>query len=240
MRLVILFPVLNEELRLENGILKTIQYMDSLNYTDYELLIVDNGSVDRTKEIANNLCEKYENVRYLRLEERGVGIAFREGVKNSESDIIGYMDVDLSTDISHLSDMLEIFNNNIGVDIVNGSRLHKNSDMKGRKWYRNITSYGLKFCMKLLLGMKSSDAICGFKFYRRERLIPLMKETDNENGWFYIIELLIRAERNNYNIVELPVRWQDEYHTTVDVVALIKNYLTHIMKLRKQLKKEKT
>lgn len=240
MRLVILFPVLNEELRLENGILKTIQYMDSQNYTDYELLIVDNGSVDRTKEIANNLCEKYENVRYLWLEERGVGIAFREGVKNSESDIIGYMDVDLSTDISHLSDMLEIFNNNIGVDIVNGSRLHKNSDMKGRKWYRNITSYGLKFCMKLLLGMKSSDAICGFKFYRRERLIPLMKETDNENGWFYIIELLIRAERNNYNIVELPVRWQDEYHTTVDVVALIKNYLTHIMKLRKQLKKEKT
>ena len=85
MRLVILFPVLNEELRLENGILKTIQYMDSQNYTDYELLIVDNGSVDRTKEIANNLCEKYENVRYLRLEERGVGIAFREGVKNSES-----------------------------------------------------------------------------------------------------------------------------------------------------------
>lgn len=57
MRLVILFPVLNEELRLENGILKTIQYMDSQNYTDYELLIVDNGSVDRTKEIANNLCE---------------------------------------------------------------------------------------------------------------------------------------------------------------------------------------
>ena len=197
MRLVILFPVLNEELRLENGILKTIQYMDSQNYTDYELLIVDNGSVDRTKEIANNLCEKYENVRYLRLEERGVGIAFREGVKNSESDIIGYMDVDLSTDISHLSDMLEIFNNNIGVDIVNGSRLHKNSDMKGRKWYRNITSYGLKFCMKLLLGMKSSDAICGFKFYKRERLIPLMNETDNENGWFYIIELLIRAERKN-------------------------------------------
>lgn len=239
MRLVILFPVLNEELRLENGIVKTLDYMENNHITDYELLIVDNGSVDRTGEIAETLCEKSKKVRYLRLNERGVGVAFREGVKASDSEIVGYMDVDLSTDIAHISDMLRIFHNDPSVDMVNASRLSKTSDTRGRKWYRNITSYGLKMCMKLFLGMKASDAICGFKFFKRSSLLPLMEKTTNENGWFYIIELLIRAEKEQYKIIELPVRWQDEYHSKVQVLSLINNYLTHIMRLRKQLKREK-
>lgn len=239
MKLVILFPVLNEELRLENGIKKTLDYMNKKHIKDYELLIVDNGSVDKTMEIAEKLCDENETVKYLRLEERGVGIAFREGVKASDSDIIGYMDVDLSTDIEHVADMLNIFESDPAVDMVNASRLSKNSDTRGRKWYRNITSYGLKVIMKLFLGMKSSDAICGFKFFKRKSLLPLMKKTTNENGWFYIIELLIRAEREEYKIIELPVRWQDEYHSKVQVLSLINNYMTHIIKLRKQLKIEK-
>lgn len=239
MNLVILFPVLNEELRLQNGIVSTVNYLEKEKISDYEIRIIDNGSTDRTGEIAENLCSLYSQVRYQRLEEKGVGIAFREGVKNSDSDIVGYMDIDLSTDIRHLSDMLKTFQDNPAVDIVNGTRLHKDSEMKGRKWYRNITSYGLKYCMKLFLGMKSSDAICGFKFYKRSSLLPLMEETNEENGWFYIIELLIRAERKGYVIKEIPVKWQDEYHSKVHVFSLIKNYLSQIAGLRRRLKKEK-
>lgn len=231
----ILFPVYNEEMRLENGIRKTIQYMDHIFLGNYVLTIVDNASVDKTMEISRALCDEFEQVKYLRLEEKGVGVAFRRGVAENESSIVGYMDVDLSTDLKHLQQVIDIFRKNTMVDMVNGSRWNRNSDTRGRKWYRSITSNGLTVLLKIILGLKATDSICGFKFFRKESAERLIHEAgEDENGWFYIIELLLRAERNNMKIVELPVHWEDDYNTTVKVFALIKNYCIQIIRLRKK------
>jgi len=237
MNINILFPVLNEELRLENGILKTLEYMEKNIKNDYLLTIVDNGSKDATEKISRELCSKYPNINYIQTKEKGVGTAFREGVANNSYDIVGYMDIDLSTDVSHLSDVINIFEEDIDVAMVNGSRLNKASEMKGRKWYRNLTSRGLSFILKLTLKMKASDSICGFKFFKRDFVENLIKEADNtENSWFFIIELLIRAERKGAKIVELPVRWEDDYNSTVKTGKLIKHYLKQIRRLRKQFR----
>ena len=67
------------------------------------MVIVDNGSDDDTPEIGKALSEKYEEVSYLRIEERGVGIAFKTGVLAADTDLVGYMDIDLSTDLKYLS-----------------------------------------------------------------------------------------------------------------------------------------
>ena len=121
------------------------------------------------------------------------------------------------------------------VDMVNGSRWNRNSDTRGRKWYRSITSNGLTVLLKIILGLKATDSICGFKFFRKESAERLIHEAgEDENGWFYIIELLLRAERNNMKIVELPVHWEDDYNTTVKVFALIKNYCIQSIRLRKK------
>ena len=79
MMLTIIFPVLNERLRLEKGITRTVEYLDSAGIEDYEIIIVDNGSEDETPEIAAGLCEKYDRVRLERIDVRGVGAAFRRG-----------------------------------------------------------------------------------------------------------------------------------------------------------------
>lgn len=235
----ILFPVYNEEKRLENGIRRTDEYLSGETDIDHVLTIVDNGSTDRTEEIARALCaERPERVRYIRIAEKGVGAALRAGVAANDRDIVGYMDVDLSTDIEHLRQVMDAFAADASVAMVNGSRWNRQSETRGRKFYRNVTSIGLVWILKLVFGMKASDAICGFKFFRKEAVESLIDEAEaHTNGWFYIIELLLRAERDGLKIVELPVRWDDDsQNSTVHTIPLIREYLHEIALLRRRLR----
>ena len=246
----ILFPVLNEHLRLERGIRRTVEYLQKNREvlerdSSFTLTIVDNGSDDDTPDIAKRLVAEFEalegdyiKVRYFRLEQRGVGIAFRKGVEECVSDVVGYMDIDLSTDISYLQKMIEIFRDRPDIVYVNASRFSKDSDVSGRKWYRKITSQGLLIILKTVLKMKSTDAICGFTFVRKPEALRLVSECSNDNGWFYMIEFLLRAERDGMNILDMPVEWVEDYDTTVNVPKTIKNYLITIRRLKKEFDKE--
>lgn len=231
MMLTIIFPVLNERLRLESGITRTVEYLESISFSDYEIIIVDNGSEDETPQIAEALCRKYERVQYERINVRGVGAAFRRGVKLSHGQVVGYMDIDLATNIKHLGEAIHIFQKCPEVEYINGSRFAKTSDTRGRKWYRRITSQGLLILLKLFLGMQSTDAICGFTFVRRKTVISLVKGCSRDNGWFYMIEFLLRAEKRGVKILDYPVEWQEDYNTTVKVFKTICNYLVQIARL---------
>lgn len=160
----ILFPVLNERLRLQSGIERTMDYLSKNITIPYQLTILDNGSTDETPQIAQMLQKKYKEVLYVRMEERGVGVAFRRGILENKSEVVGYMDVDLSTDLKYLGKAIDLFRNHPELEYVNGSRFSKNSDTRGRKWYRKITSAGLVFLLKACFQMKATDAVCGFTF----------------------------------------------------------------------------
>lgn len=231
MMLTILFPVLNERLRLESGITRTVEYLDKIGFQDYEIIIVDNGSEDETPQIAGMLCETYPRVQYERIGIRGVGAAFRRGVELSHGEIVGYMDIDLSTNIKHLGEAIHIFRTVEEIEYINGSRFARTSDTRGRKWYRKITSQGLLILLKVFLGMKSTDAICGFTFVRRQTALSLVEGCSQDNGWFYMIEFLLRAEKRGVMILDYPVEWQEDYNTTVKVFKTICNYLVQIARL---------
>ena len=231
MMLTIIFPVLNERLRLESGITRTVEYLSGIEFDDYEIIIVDNGSEDETPQIAENLCKKYSKVRYERINIRGVGAAFRRGVELSSGEIVGYMDIDLSTNIKHLGEAIHIFETRDSVQYINGSRFAAESDTQGRKWYRKITSQGLLILLKLFLGLKSTDAICGFTFVRRPVALSLVEGCSQDNGWFYMIEYLLRAEKRGVEVLDYPVEWQEDYNTTVKVFKTICNYLVQISRL---------
>ena len=109
MTLEILFPVLNERLRLEKGITRCMDYLENNIDVPYKVTILDNGSDDETPDIAKRLEEQYEQVEYVRIEERGVGIAFKTGIERSNADIVGYMDIDLSTDLKYLKKTIDLF-----------------------------------------------------------------------------------------------------------------------------------
>ena len=231
MTLTIAFPVYNEEKRLRDGVEKTVRFLNDNQLFDYRIIIVDNGSTDNTEQIGHSLQDQYPNVKYIRIGEKGVGVAFRKGLENCKSTYYGYMDIDLSTDLKHLIEVKQIFAENPDIKIINGSRNSRDSNVIGRKIGREITSRGLKWILKILFSMKIDDALCGFKFFDRETLLSLASVSSNENGWFYIIEIMLRAENRHIAIKEIPVVWTDDYNTTVHVFKLIKEYLTQIIRL---------
>lgn len=238
MKVNIVFPVLNEERRLEKGIHATEKFLKENPQIDAIVTIADNGSTDRTLEIIKELADTYDNIRYISLNERGFGLAFREAVKVNECEIVGYVDVDLSTDISYLKKVLAGFKKHPEISVIKGNRLSEKSDVRGRKATRNITSVGLDMIIKLTFGVRVSDTMEGFQFFRKDCIEKLIKASSDDNGWFYCAELLIRGEKMGYKIAELPVVWIDDYDTKVDVVKLIVNYLTKIFELKKSLVKE--
>lgn len=232
----IVFPVHNEEQRLRAGIEGTIAFLDDHGIEDYVLTIVDNDSTDETCHIAAELSGEYSQVRYLPIPQKGVGIAFRTAVQENSSPIIGYMDIDLATDLRHILEVLSLFQNDENLMFVNGSRWANGYGSTGRGLKRRITSMGLTAVLKLALGMKASDAICGFKFFRKkaaEELIELVGA--EEDGWFYIIEMLLCAESTGMNMCELPVSWHDDGHSSVDTVAVTRSYLSQIKEYRKKM-----
>ena len=168
---------------------------------------------------------------YVRVGERGVGVAFREGISINTCDLVGYMDIDLSTDLKYHGKTIEMFQNDPNLQTVNGSRFSKESDTKGRKWYRKITSMGLVLLLNTLFHMKATDAVCGFTFLRKEAAEQLVRESSQDNGWFYMIEFLLRAEKRGVKILDYPVEWQEDYNTTVKVFKTICNYLVQIARL---------
>ncbi len=238
MNVTILFPVLNERLRLQKGIETCVEYVKNNLSDPVRIVIVDNGSDDETPEIGRRLEEEYEMVTYRRIEERGVGIAFRTGVTECNTDIVGYMDVDLSTDLKYLARTLDLFREDPDLQYVNGSRFSRDSVTQGRKWYRKITSAGLVFLLKNYLGMKATDALCGFTFLRTEVAKKLVAECSDDKGWFFTVELLLRAERQGIRILDLPIEWVEDYNTTVNVSRTIRNYLKRMAALKKAFKEE--
>lgn len=233
----IVIPVLNEEQSLTRGIEDTVSFLKNTTFKEsYIITIADNGSTDKTQEIALELCNVYTNIDYFKVSRRGVGLAFREAINRNKCDFIGYMDVDLATELRHLIDVYEIMSGG-NVEIVVGSRLLRGAKVVGRSIKREITSRGLNVLLHIILGVRFSDAMCGFKFYKQEIAKQLVAECSKTDGWFFCAEMMIQAEWDNIPIKEIPIEWHDDANSKVKVARLSANYLSEIIRLYKKKRK---
>ncbi len=118
----ITIPVLNEQKLLEQNVMVLYQFLHkefSPGLT-WSIVIADNGSTDHTRQIGENLILNRPNIRYIRLEEKGVGLALQTSWAQSNAAIVGYMDLDLATDLDHLIEAMEADSD--GYDIVYATR----------------------------------------------------------------------------------------------------------------------
>lgn len=211
----IVIPVYNEEEDLEKGIATLHSYLRD-HGTDFlwEITIVDNASVDRTPTIARHLTKAYGRVNVLRLSQKGRGRAVKYAWLHSSSDIVSYMDVDLSTDLKHFLPLIGSLTR--GYDIAIGSRNASGARVYGRNLLRTITSKLYMILIKSFFFVHFSDAQCGFKAMTRDAaktLLPMISDTE----WFFDSELLIIAEKKGFRIYEEPVTWIDNPGSTVRV-----------------------
>ena len=236
--LTITIPVLNEEKTLAKKINILQNYIDKKlsKIVLTAIVIADNGSEDDTLKIAKNLSEKNRNISFLTTKERGVGLALKSSWKSYPSDIMGYMDLDLATDLSHINDAVDMILNKQH-KIIAGSRLLEDSEVIGRKAIRTFTSIVFNKLVKVLFKTKFTDGMCGFKFFHKDILNKLGGiDRVNSDGWFFATEFLILSERKNYQITDLPVKWTDDNSSKVKIVRLSIQYLREMVSLKRRIK----
>ena len=230
----ITIPVLNEEPTLERQVLILYAFLKKHfpSPGQWRIVIADNGSTDRTFEIAEALAKKHPEIQPLTVPRRGVGLALKHSWGQSKADMVGYMDLDLATDLSHFLEAYEAIDKN-GYDLVYGTRLHPKSKVIGRTLKREISSRGFNFILSTYLGTKFSDGMCGFKWLRRDVFPKLYEGGAQNDGWFFSTELLTIAEWKGMKIFELPVKWTDDVSSSrVKIGPLAKRYLTAMKQLK--------
>lgn len=211
----VVIPVYNEEQQLRSSVIRLAEFLDGACRFDWEIVIANNASTDQTLEIAHALSREMPKVRALHLAEKGRGRALMAAWKASEADILSYMDVDLSTDLSAFPLMIEALAGG-GFDLGTGSRLLK-PELTTRSFKREFISRCYNLLIRLMFRTRFSDAQCGFKAITKAAardLLPAIEDT----GWFFDSELLILAERLGYRLFDLPVRWIDDPDSRVKIV----------------------
>ena len=211
----IVVPVYNEEEDLEKGVAALVSYL-SEHLADYEwkVTIADNASADKTFSIAQRLAKANPRIAAFHLSESGRGRAVKYAWRQSSSDIVAYMDIDLSTDIKHFPALVRSLSR--GYDVAIGSRNAPGARVYGRSLFRTITSKAYILLIKCFFFVHFSDAQCGFKAMTRQMVDVLIPKII-DNGWFFDTELLVLAEKMGYSIHEEPVTWVDNPGSTVRV-----------------------
>ena len=224
----IVVPVYNEEKILEKSISTLYNFLEKNFKYNWSIIIADNASKDNTLDVANSLSEKYKKVKVLHLNQKGRGRALRIAWTKSDADIVSYMDVDLSTDLSFFPIMIDSLIQ--GYDVATGSRLMKGAEIK-RSFKRELLSRGYNVLVRLILGVNYKDSQCGFKAVKREIVNDVVPEV-RDNNWFFDSELLFRAHMKGYKIKEIPVKWIEDEDSRVRIFSTVTNYLKSIAILR--------
>lgn len=235
-RIHVAFPVLNEEAQLAQSIERTIAFCHAHDLKIDEFCIADNGSTDRTPEIGKALAARHPNLSYLRVGKRGFGLALKSAWSGTNADFVGYMDIDLATDLRHLKEVHDHIARGAGYELYLGSRLKRGASVRNRTPLRDFTSRAFNTLLRLRLGVTFSDAMCGFKFIDRnlyERLIGRFEFTDD---WFFATQLAVRAEWLGAKVLDMPVDWTDQpdSKSSARLINLSLLYLAGISELREE------
>ena len=224
----VVIPVYNEERQLPRSILILSGFLKESLANPWRIVIADNGSTDQTLSVAEMLSQKYSGVTYLHIPQKGRGRALRHTWLESTADIVSYMDVDLSTNLSHFPKLVEAIEE--GYHIAVGSRLSSGAKVK-RSLNREVVSRGYNLLIRSIFFTPFHDAQCGFKALTRataQALVPLVQD----NNWFFDSELLIIAAKRGFQVKEVPVEWVEDPDSRVRVLATAWEDLKGLLRLR--------
>ncbi len=228
-RVDIIVPAYNEEDILEKSISTLREFMTDNLRREWRIVIADNASTDRTLAIARGISERYQDVSFIHLDEKGRGRALRRAWLESDAGILTYMDVDLATGLDAFLELVRAIEEE-GYDIAIGSRLMAGAKIR-RSVNREFFSRGYNLLIKAMFRAKFRDAQCGFKALSGDAaqvLLPLTRD----NGWFFDTELLLLAEDLGYRIKEVPVVWTESPKTTVNIARTVAGDVKGLLRLR--------
>jgi glycosyltransferase involved in cell wall biosynthesis len=214
-RLSIIIPCYNEQKNLEHGALVEVRdYVSTLPYP-WEVLIVDDGSTDRSLELVEAFTAGAPGFKAYPIPHGTKPAAIREGIERSRGELVLFTDMDQSTPIQELDKLMTWADQ--GYEVVIGSR---GMTREGFSVLRRAGSVAFRLLRGAFLLRDIRDTQCGFKLFRREvaaRLFPKLQffradQSRDVRGWkvtAYDVELLHLCRRAGYRIKEVPVQWRN-------------------------------
>jgi len=221
----VVIPVYNEEAILFAAVAELREKLRDLG-APYEILLCENGSRDRTLEIAADLERRYPEVRHLSLEEPNYGRALRRGILEARGRYVMCDEIDLG-DVGFHGRALEILRGG-EADMVVGSKALAGARDE-RPWLRHLATLVINLMLRILLGFRGTDTH-GLKAFHREKLTPTAERCLVERDLF-ASEFVIRAQREGIRIEEIPVRVIEKRRPSVNLLRRVPNVLKNLIRL---------
>jgi len=229
--LSVFFPAYNEETR----IAKTVQIAKKILpkvARKWEILIINDGSKDKTGEVIDKLAKSDKNVKVLHHKvNRGYGAALKTGFYNSKYDWIVFTDSDGQFDFSEINKFIKK-QEETNADLVIG--FYKNRQVP---FYRKFNTFVWELIVYIMFGLKVKDIDCAFKLINK-KVIKKIPKLESERGAFISSEFLIKAKKGGFKMVEIGITHyarQDGAGTGANLNVIIKSFLD-LFRLWRKLK----
>jgi len=203
----------NESEIFEDSVEKIITALENTHYS-WEIIFVEDKSKDNTKELINNTLVKYQDHNlsaYYHEQNQGRGKTVVDGFQKAHGRFIGFIDVDLEIGEWYIAKFVETLEN--GADAANAFRIY---DLNLKGMLRWCASKGYSFLRKAFLDLPYKDTEAGYKFFKREKILPLLSSITFP-GWFFDTEILAVCHRHGLEVVEIPVAFVRRFEKTSTV-----------------------
>jgi dolichyl-phosphate beta-glucosyltransferase len=232
-RLSVIIPAYKEVGRIGNTLKKIDEYLVKQKYGS-EIIVVVDGSPDKTAEVVRQLLPEIKNLRLIdNKKNRGKGYVVRQGVLEAKGEIRVFMDADNSTDINHIEIMWPEFDK--GREVVIGSRDIKGADIAvPQPWWRIMLGNVFNLIVQIISGLWGIwDTQCGFKAFTAKAVQDIFPKCQIDR-FAFDVEILVLAKKMGYEIKEVPVRWINDTTSTVGFKSMVK-MLIDVIHIRKNL-----
>lgn len=226
----VVIPCLNESRRLPLFLQQLISHCASSRY-NYEIIVVDDGSSDKTAEKVAEYQAVTSNLTLIRFQiNQGKGEAVRQGFFVAQGEYVIFMDADGSTQADEIEKNICYFDE--GYDVVVGSRVLKDSERKVESlWYRKAIGAVFNTIVRLVLFSNIKDTQCGFKMFRKALVKPLYSVMTIKRFGFDL-EILYIAHKKGYRIKEVPVNWRNVDESKINLLTDSLRMFINIFQIR--------
>lgn len=226
----------NEAEHFSQSVPEILATLDATRWS-YEVVFVDDVSQDETRRLIDECIAAHPRHLLRRVfhdRNTGRGRAVSDGFRATAAPIVGFIDIDLETHARYIpAGILAVAQ---GAEVVVASRVY---NVQLRSLFRYVLSRGYHWLQNRLLEIPVRDSEAGFKFFRRDRLLPLLDQT-RDRGWFWDTEVVVRAHRLGYRITEIPVLFQrrSDKTSTVEPLRDAVVYFQRLLSLSRELAAE--
>jgi len=226
--LSVVVPCYNEEARLPVSLARVASFLEE-HGGSFELILVDDGSDDRTLEIIREAERRLPYVRVLSLPHRGKGAALAQGVRRSRGRLVLLSDADFSTPIEELTRLEEAIAE--GADVAIGSRAAPGAREVDQPLHRRLMGKTFNLLVQALLLPGIWDTQCGFKLFRGPVARQLFDQL-HTTGFAFDVEVLYLARRSGHRVREVPVRWINSPSSRVSPLRDARNMALDLLRIR--------